>query len=138
MREELNRKVTVTVEGNRRKMPKRELAFQMLVNKSFESRDPKLLAQLIAQAQQLFPEAVRREEETLPLGNGSFDEQILRELFAGLSMGEPAPLGNEPSVELDSDEHPDDMSGFSETWDEGDWNEPGDTWRDEDNADEQV
>lgn len=96
LRKELETRQTIRIAGRGVKLSQRELAVKILIRKAFEKSDTKLLLQIIQYGQQLFPEVNQTDPAVSVAGNSARDQQVLRDLFDGLSLGEPDPDNPDP------------------------------------------
>jgi hypothetical protein len=91
LRKELDEKRTLRINGRERRLSTRELATKLLIEAALKKQEIKHLELVVAHARRLFPDAAPVDVHDAALPDAAFDEDILRQLFAGLSMGEPDP-----------------------------------------------
>lgn len=118
-RREYQTQQTVTIAGRPMKLSQRELAEKLVVKKAIETKDTKLLLHILAEAGRLFPDVAHAAEVDRDASDSELDHQILRDLLAGLAMGEPAPDFPDPLSSLGITQ-PDLTANFADgDWDDG-------------------
>jgi hypothetical protein len=137
LREALDKPMALTIEGTARRMKRRQVAAELFVKTALENPDKIVMAKLLAQADELYPDRVRDEAAVSPLGDARLDQMVIAQYLAGLTLGEPDPGAAEPEYDPPPLGDPSSGTGNNDhagdPWSEGDWHAPG---ADEPSADE--
>ena len=96
IKEELNAKRVVNENGKRKKYSNRHLATKLLLNEALDKKKFKDLETVVELAAKHFPEQQSGAPTQSPLGHPELDQEILRQLFAGMQLGEPMPGAIDP------------------------------------------
>lgn len=125
MRDELEQVRTIRIDGMPKKLKQRQLVSKLIIANALEKKSDKALSNVHDYAQRLFPDARPVEATMSPMGDMGMDEAVLRQLFAGLALGEPKEGASDPLMDLLRQPLGPEDSENDEEWGEGDWDVPG-------------
>ncbi len=124
LRRNLAQSRKVKIDGKVKAMPMREYLIMTQIKLAAEGKLPALKG-LLAESARLYPESTDAQPAAptaYPLGDGTSDGRILRELIGMLSIGEPNPESSDPwsDMAVMGGDEDGDTSPVG-AWAEGDW-----------------